>query len=501
MGLFQRSLPAQEALVLSNANLRIASSTEDRKQALKYCKAAKKDLERIKVTESSAYLDQIIAAYREHGEVLERLGFSSEAMISYSMADKLYVERNGLVNIIDGENLELVPANIFGKDYHPRLLQITLPKPDEDLIDTPQLAFCLALLQASPSPDDSLDEPTRIWLYKTKANDEEQERLKTLTADLLLEFKRSGLGDDKRTAEIAYIAPVLESNSFRSLLGIFVNDLKDSALLPVHALEGLDRVIKCAAPGSMDPDDLIKILEHLNLCLQRTHTQSSDHVYRLTRTVSHILDAMVDDDIKDLDRVKLHTPLLLYSKELQRNTDPYMVFQAAYAFQALLRVPDDEQPWQKVLRHTGTVVRGAARLFSAAKAFNVNDFIDTVQGGLEVAGQILEAVGDTYEDFSALKENGQELREVLKTSFNRKRHWYTMLRGIDTLLQNGELTKVKTLIFDAPCRRELAFQWGVCQRLGNLAVDPIWDADSQEGAVAFLGEIYRNDAFWGREAK
>ncbi|KAG0300571.1 hypothetical protein BGZ98_009076, partial [Dissophora globulifera] len=382
------------------------------------------------------------------------------------------------------------------------LFKSTAPKPDEDLTDTRQLAYCLALLQASPSPDDSLlDEPTRNWLQKIKANGDEQERLKTMATDLLLEFKRSGLEDDKRTSEIACIAPVLESNNLRSLLGIFVNDLKDSAPLPVHALEGLDRVIECAAPGSMDTDDIIKVLEHLNVCLQRTHTQSSDHVYRLTRTVSHILDAMVDGDIKDLDREKLHAPLLLYLKDLKRHTDPYMVFQAAYTYQALLRVPDDDQLRQPVLRHTGTAVRGAARLFSAAKSFNVDEFIHTIQGGFEAADQIIEVIGETYEDFSALQESGQDLLEALEASFNCRRVWYTMLRGIDSLLQNGELTKVKTLICDAPCRHELAFQWGVCQRLGNLAVDPIWDTDSQVGAVAFLGEIYRDDAVWGQEAK
>ncbi|KAG0307764.1 hypothetical protein BGZ98_009836 [Dissophora globulifera] len=575
MGLFRRSRPAQDALEFANVNLKFARNAQDGKQILKYCKAAKKELEKIKVSESLIYLDQIIAAYREHGGVLEKLGFSSDAAISYNMANNLesnipnaavspkasivaqqlppimdvrirtqtsvppvaltadqvphssqstdapghssplhspaLSSTNQLASLsptlssaghtISGHNLELVPASIFARDIHPQLYTGPMPKPDEDLTDTRQLAYCLALLQASPVPYDSLDETRRIWLRNAKADEDEQERLRTMATDLLVEFIRDGLKDEKTTSEIACIALVLESGNFRSLLGIFVDNLKDSALLPIHALEGLDSVIQCAAPGSMDPDDLIKILEYVKLSLQDTNTQSLDHVYRLTRTVSHILDAMVDDEIKDLDRVKLHTPLLLYSKELQRHTDPYMVFQAAYTLQALLRVPDDEKPWQTVLRHTGTMVKGASRLVTAAKGFNVGEFIDAIQGGLEVAGQLIGVVGDTYEDFSALKESGQDLLEALKTSFNQKRVWYPMLRGIDVALRNGELTKVKAMISDAPCRRELAFQWGVCLRLATLAADPIWDADSQEEAVAFLGEIYRNDAVWGQEVK
>ncbi|KAG0306081.1 hypothetical protein BGZ99_001893, partial [Dissophora globulifera] len=518
---------AHDALELVNPNLRLARNTQDRKQALKYCKAAKKELERIEVSENLTYLDQIIAAYHEHGLVLEKLGCVDEAKTSYNIADKLNKNISGVPvppkapavaqqlstsasqlipscstgNTSSGYDLSLVPATIFAKDYHPQLYTGPMPKPDEDLTDTRQLAYCLALLQASPPPYDSLDEPTRIWLRDTKADDDEQERLKTMATDLLVEFMRYGLKDEKVTAEIVCIAPVLESDNFRSLLGIFVDSLKDSAFLPVHALEGLDSVIQCASPGSMDPDDLIKILEHVKLCLQGTYKQSLDHVYRLTRTVSHILDAMVDDDIKDLDRVKLHTPLLLYSKELQRHTDPYIVFQAVYTIQALLRVPDEEKSWQTVLRHTGTVVKGASKLITAAKGFNVSEFIEAVQGGLETSSQIIGVVGVAYKDFSVLKESGQDFLKAIKTSFNKQRIWYPMLRGIDMAIRNGELTQVNTMICDAACRGELAFQWGVCQRLGNIAADPIWDADSQESAVAFLGEIYRNDAVWGQEAK
>ena len=86
-------------------------------------------------------------------------------------------------------------------------------------------------------------------------------------------------------------------------------------------------------------------------------------------------------------------------------------------------------------------------------------------------------------------------------SFSHKRTWYAALRGADTLIQNGELTKFKTLVCEAPCRRDLAFQWGVCQRLGYLAADPVWDDVSRKDAIAFLGEMYWNDEEWGQEPR
>jgi len=65
------------------------------------------------------------------------------------------------------------------------------------------------------------------------------------------------------------------------------------------------------------------------------------------------------------------------------------------------------------------------------------------------------------------------------------------------LIEGGDLAKLRTLICEAPCRRELYFQWGVCQRLGNLAANPLWGIETRQGAVRFLEEIYRGDNTWG----
>jgi len=87
----------------------------------------------------------------------------------------------------------------------------------------------------------------------------------------------------------------------------------------------------------------------------------------LTITVSHVLDAMADSNIQGLDRAKLYEPLLSYLGRLKANKDPYIVYQAAYAFQALLCVPDDEEPWQAALRRSGAVIKGVGGLASAIK--------------------------------------------------------------------------------------------------------------------------------------
>lgn len=83
-------------------------------------------------------------------------------------------------------------------------------------------------------------------------------------------------------------------------------------------------------------------------------------------------------------------------------------------------------------------------------------------------------------------------------SFERKRDWYSALRGADTLIRDGELATFRKLIYDAPCRLDPAFQWSMCQRLGEISAN-MWDTNTRRDAIAFLGEIYQNDDTWGQQ--
>ena len=137
---------------------------------------------------------------------------------------------------------------------------------------------------------------------------------------------------------------------------------------------------------------------------------------------------------------------------------------------------------------------------------NIAEFINglsTIQEGIQGAGQIFALAQDAYNGVTAMKESGQGLLDSLKNglSFSHKRAWYAALRGADSLIQNGELTKFKALVCEAPCRRDLAFQWGICQRLGYLATDPVWGDDCRKDAIALLGEMYWNDEEWGQEPR
>jgi hypothetical protein len=64
----------------------------------------------------------------------------------------------------------------------------------------------------------------------------------------------------------------------------------------------------------------------------------------------------------------------------------------------------------------------------------------------------------------------------------------------------GNLLSSGNSSYEAPCQHDAAFQWGVCQRLGEVASNTMWDSETRRGAIGFLGEMYQNDGVWGDQA-
>ncbi|KAI8363049.1 hypothetical protein B0O80DRAFT_4985 [Mortierella sp. GBAus27b] len=180
--------------------------------------------------------------------------------------------------------------------------------------------------------------------------------------------------------------------------------------------------------------------------------------------VSHILDAMADVNVKDLDRKKQHELLLSYLSELKESEDPYLVYQAAYAFQALLCVPDNESTWKAAMRRTGEI-QGIPGLVTVAKGLDLNRFIDSlgdIQKGIAGSSKVFGLMKDTYNGITSLARSGNSFLDCLKEdfSFDRKRDRYAALRGAYALIRDGELASFMDLVCRAPCRLDPAFQWG-----------------------------------------
>ncbi|KAF9363411.1 hypothetical protein BGX34_004194 [Mortierella sp. NVP85] len=501
------SLSLQHALDLVHIYLENASQASQSDIALVLCHDAEVALTQAKKAakrnKDQAVLHGIAVAYIGLGKELDNRGRSCEAQESYKKAEKWGLaqtqtleKKHKQANLI-----ATIPQHIFAENIPPPSTVTKLPEVDGRLLNTPQLACCLSLLRASHSLDDALEPIARGWIQAVEKDNDEQERLKVLSLDVIRAYKRDELKDAKVVSEVVSLAPVLEKEAFRDLLKEFYGGIDRPGLLDFHQLDGLAQMIQSADPGYLDADDLVKILGLLSTRLQDTHQQSLKHIYQLTLTASCVLDAMADTKVSGLDREKLHEPLSSYLDTLRGSQDPYLVYQAAYAYQALQCIPDDETLWQATLRRTGKVIQGVSGLVSAVKGLDLIEFIDglkDIQQGLAGVSEVVQMV----QSATSLIESGQGFMDGLKEgfSFKRKCAWYPALRGADALIRDGEFATFKNLVCEAPCRLDPAFQWGVCQRLGEIAANPMWDSLTRRSAVAFLAEMYRNDQDWDQQA-
>ncbi|OAQ25913.1 hypothetical protein K457DRAFT_743556 [Linnemannia elongata AG-77] len=98
-------------------------------------------------------------------------------------------------------------------------------------------------------------------------------------------------------------------------------------------------------------------------------------------------------------------------------------------------------------------------------------------------------------------ESGRGVVDSLKQGYGsgKKRPWYAAVRAACALAQAGQLQDLNRLICMAPCRRDPLFQWGICQLLGEIASDDIWDCPVRQQAVELLGDLFQNDPLWGED--
>ncbi|KAF9357446.1 hypothetical protein BGX34_009364 [Mortierella sp. NVP85] len=524
----------QHFLDLANIYLEQSFNAKDPVVALELCRNTEDSLLKVKTTKGAN--DQGIAfAYFGLGKRLEFLAHFDGAKAIFKKAEKIggikcsnhdpppnnyrpsliaqtlggtsHSVAGGSQNVgstgssqFDQQQSNTTFAHIFTENVGPPIVEHRLPKPDERLNNTPQLVYCLDLLKAAQSPDNTFKPTAHAWLQTVQKDKEEKDRLHAMAADIIRAFKMEEIKDTKAVAEVVCLAPVLNKEEFLDLLREFYSGIENSGPLNIPQLEGLAQLIQGADLGHLSADDLVKILDLLNTRLTDTHQQSSEHMYQLTMAVSHVLDAMADIKVTDLAREKLHDPLSSYLNELKKSSDPFLVYQAAYAYQALLCVPDDETIWQAAMRRTGKVIQGVAELASGAKDFDIDKLIEgleNIQIGFAGASKLAGAIKTSYSELTQGATFVDSIKEGL--SFERKRDWYSALRGADVMIQDGDLATFRRLVCEAPCRYDPAFQWGVCQRLGEMTANPAWNADTRESAIEFLGEIYKNDV-WGQQA-
>ncbi|KAG0314052.1 hypothetical protein BGZ97_009680, partial [Linnemannia gamsii] len=410
-------------------------------------------------------------------------------------------------------------ADIFGENVPKPVIKTGLPCLQQRIERTDQLVYCNTLLlqdslsppfvltgaKATQNPVDTLRQPALdkaelTWLEEMKKFPMEADRLRWLASRMVEQFLSDINKDSTKIAEIVSLGPILQKEAYRKLLSAFIEEFDEASILDVDILQGLVQLVQDTSPGYLSYDDLIKILSAFRTRLECTHQQSTESSYHLTLAVSRIFDVMADHKVQDLDRVLGHEPLSAVLSGLKDSSDPYLMYQACYAFQALQYVPDDETALLAMLRHATGVANGLIKIPSVIK-LDLSSVLDGLANMCKALECSIEIATSTYGGACSLKESGRGVLNSLKNGLGpgQKRPWYPAVKAAYAFSQAGQLKDLRQLIIEAPCRHDPLFQWGISQLLGDIAVDLVWTTATRQQAIYLLGHLYQHDQNWGKD--
>lgn len=320
-------------------------------------------------------------------------------------------------------------------------------------------------------------------------------QIRWLATRVVEEFAADSLKTSNKVAEVILLGSSLSQEAYRKLLNCFITEFETASLLYIDLLQGFVQLVQCAQPDYLLPDDFARILVVLRARLQETHQQSTMHPYYLTLALSCFLDVMVEGKVQEPNRVVDREPISALLGQLVKNSDPYLKHQATYALQALLHVPNDETRRQFMLRHAGNIAMSLLGAASVCK-LDISGFTEGTGKAVKAVEEVVEVGANVLGGVQSIRESGQNFFASAKGGVlsGGCLLWYAALREAQEHVRNGRLADFKRLVFEAPCRRDVEFQWGVCLLLGDIAVDSQWEVATRQQSVDLLAALYRDDS-------
>ncbi|KAF9278284.1 hypothetical protein BGZ88_000653, partial [Linnemannia elongata] len=256
------------------------------------------------------------------------------------------------------------------------------------------------------------------------------------------------------------------------------------------------QLLQSAQSGFLTDGDLVRIVSSLRERLESTHAPDRNHVYQLVLAVSKVLEVMVRGKVRGLNRQRDHRLLLAALRKLRDvGDDEFLKFQVNYAYQMSLYLHDDETSFQAFWRYTEMA---AVRVSTVASVFKVDPMsaLAAVEHIQQVAGNAIDVVTFNINGTQAIQSTAERAAQAAeKSRWSQERHtWFLALQVGYRHVQDGRLVDFNALICDVICRDDVNFQRGVCQILGELALNPLWDDRSRRNAINFLGEFCKPDA-------
>jgi len=272
--------------------------------------------------------------------------------------------------------------------------------------------------------------------------------------------------------EVVILAECNNTLVSRALLKIIIGEISKDVLLDINLIKGLKKALINSLIDALDPDDLIQVLNVVMDRIKKIHQQDSTNnmLQEALSTLSDILDAMGDSNVIKVGRLNLHEPLYTILDTLSKDDEILIAAQAAYAKQALVRVPNDESKWRSMIRHGQVLMQGFASLYKILSEKDLSSLL-TAYDNFKMAVDFQERKLDWYGDIRILKLLAE--KNLFKTFSN--------VIEMQIKETSNPLLVSNILII-----------------LLELARDHI-DLETKKWALDFISDLFLNDSRWGNK--
>ncbi|KAF9911816.1 WD_REPEATS_REGION domain-containing protein [Linnemannia zychae] len=426
--------------------------------------------------------------------------------------------------------------DIFSSNLPSPVIKTDLLNPDERIERTAQLVYSLRLIHdgrlallpavaanefSSGSTSDAyrmdvtgsgalktnseqapeFDEMERAWIRAMAKEPIQQEYFQWLVLRIVEEFIADRLKDPTAIAEVIVLGPVLDLETYRSLLSCLISTFQTGVHLDVTLLQGLVLLIESAPPGYIIADDMITALVVLQSRLDNLNQISFNYIYQVTRMIHRLLDVAVGCGVQNLNLHKYRWPMTEALNELSKNADPFLQFQGNYALQ-VFQYADDEPILETVLRFVRGVTLASLEVGSVCKLDSTN-LLRSLDNLRQAAGQSYDVKKSILEGMKASPPHEGRIRAMLRllegVHAGTNHEWCLSLLAARSFVRDGRLADFSRTVCGAHCRDEIFFQFGVCQILGEIAMDQLWNDLTRQHAIDFLSALYRGEMGWKQD--
>jgi hypothetical protein len=229
--------------------------------------------------------------------------------------------------------------------------------------------------------------------------------------------------DDRKSLyvpEAAELSAAVTGEDYHKLILAFANavihGVTDGIILDGELLMNYAYVLQHARVPSAATAPLGPVVVSLQKRLEAAIKQAGNgtqYQLELVCMLSAVLDAMVDVKICGLDRVSLHEPLQEQLDGLASHQELRLAQAAAYAYEALVGLPNNESPYHAFLRHAYRVAQGAAKAASAASTMDPAKLMDAIPDLMSVS-DFVKSVVDVASAVSIIYDGGGSMAQGMR---------------------------------------------------------------------------------------